>query len=81
MAFRPSELPYGLRWIARTGDEDALGMCLPATAEHKGLHYCKEHSQLKALPSGETITFHMQAGWLPPEQAAVEAEKCRRSTV
>lgn len=81
VAFRPSELPYGLRWIARTGNEDALGMCLPATAEHKGLHYCKEHGQLKTLPSGETITFHIRAGWLPPEQAAVEAEKCRRSTV
>ncbi|MBQ7381171.1 MAG: DUF4432 domain-containing protein, partial [Clostridia bacterium] len=33
---RPDELPFGLRWISRTDDEDALGMVLPATAEHKG---------------------------------------------
>ncbi|MBQ6677135.1 MAG: hypothetical protein IJM71_03705, partial [Clostridia bacterium] len=45
----PRQLPYGTRWIARTVDEDALGMCLPATAEHKGRIYCREHRQQRIL--------------------------------
>ena len=27
-------LPYAIRWISRTGDEDSMGMVLPATCEH-----------------------------------------------
>ncbi len=76
VAFRPSELPYGIRWIARTGNEDAMGMCLPATAEHKGLKYCREKGQIKTMPANGRITFHVKAGWLPSERAADEAKKC-----
>lgn len=65
---RPEELPFGLRWIARTKDEDALGMVLPATAEHKGYIYCKEHGYEKYLNSGETMTYHIKTGILNPEE-------------
>lgn len=76
VAFKPTELPYGIRWIARTRNEDALGMCLPATAEHKGLKYCRENGQIRTLPANGRITFRVKAGWLPPESAAEEAKKC-----
>ena len=60
--YRPSELPYATRWIARTVDEDALGMCLPATAEHKGRAYCRAHGQQRFLPPGGRIAFHIATG-------------------
>ena len=66
---RPDELPYGVRWIARTKDEDAIGMVLPATAQHLGRNYCREHGQQRVLLCGETATFHMCTGLLTPEQA------------
>ena len=64
--YRPSELPYATRWIARTKDEDAMGMCLPATAEHKGRTYCRAHGQQRYLAPGESVTFHIETGLLPP---------------
>lgn len=66
---RPDELPYGIRWIARTEDEDALGMVLPATAQHLGYLYCKAHGQEKYLQSGESLTYHITTGILSPEES------------
>ena len=62
--YRPSELPYATRWIARTKDEDAMGMCLPATAEHKGRAYCRRHGQQRFLAPGKTASFHIETGVL-----------------
>lgn len=58
----PSELPYATRWIARTEDEDAMGMCLPATCEHKGRIYCQAHKQQRFLDPGQAVTFHIETG-------------------
>ncbi len=66
---RPEELPFGVRWIARTEDEDAMGMVLPATSEHMGYLYCKSKGQEKYLPSGESTTFHIRTGILSPEES------------
>jgi len=60
--YRPAELPYATRWIARTKDEDAMGMCLPATCEHKGRTYCRAHGQQKFLAPGASVTFHVETG-------------------
>lgn len=64
----PEELPFGVRWISRTKDEDALGMVLPATAEHLGYIYCKEHGYEKYVQPGEEISFHITTGLLTPEE-------------
>ena len=70
---RPKELPYGVRWIARTKDEDAMGMCLPATAEHKGRLYCRAHHQERMLAPGKRVTFHIETGF--QDKAATRAMK------
>ena len=70
---RPEELPYGVRWIARTKDEDAMGMCLPATAEHKGRLYCRAHKQQRMLAPGKTVVFHIETGL--QDKAATAAMK------
>lgn len=66
---RPEELPFGVRWIARTQDEDAMGMVLPASAEHKGYLYCKERGYERYLGSGEKMTYHITTGILSPEDS------------
>ena len=72
---RPEELPFGVRWVARTEDEDALGMVLPATAEHKGYLYCKEHGYERILKTGESVTYRMETGLADvAETAALEAK-------
>ncbi|MCL1855855.1 MAG: hypothetical protein FWF86_08990 [Clostridia bacterium] len=75
VTFRPEELPYGIRWIARTGDEDALGLCLPATAEHKGYNYCKMNGQLRTLAPKASLTFHVKTGYLSAEHTALRIKK------
>ena len=62
--YRPSELPYATRWIARTVDEDAMGMCLPATCEHKGRIFARSHHQERFLAPGKTFTLHVETGIL-----------------
>lgn len=68
-------LPVGVRWISRTGNEDSMGMVLPATAEPNGYTYAKEHGQLKILGANETLEFTIETGWLEPEQADAVKEK------
>ena len=65
----PTELPYGVRWISRTDDEQALGMVLPATSEHFGKLYCQRNNQQLYLKKGETVTYHMQTGMLDKGEA------------
>ncbi len=66
---RPEELPVGVRWICRTEDEDAIGVVLPATAEHKGYIYCKEKGYGKILKSGEKTSIHLKTGILSPSES------------
>ncbi len=46
---RPGELDHGIRWIARMGSEDAIGLLLPATADHKGYLVEKSKGNIKIL--------------------------------
>ena len=71
VAHNPKELPYGTRWIARTDDEDAMGMCLPATSEHKGRLFCQAHKQQRVLKTGKSVSYHVETGFL--DRAATKA--------
>ncbi len=62
-------LSNGIRWISRTATEDALGMVLPATAEHIGYENAKNTGQFKLVPPNESIEFYMEAGYLDKEDA------------
>lgn len=54
--------------IARKCDEDALGMVLPATAEHLGYTHAKENNQLKVLDPNSKITFTVKMGLLDTKE-------------
>lgn len=45
-------------------------MCLPATAEHKGRLYCREHRQQHILKTGKTVHYHIETGLLDKKGAA-----------
>ena len=62
-------LTVGIRWIARTGDEDSMGMVLPATGEHLGYQNAKRSGQVKILPPKGRIRFLIEAGYLEKERA------------
>ena len=66
---KPAELPFGIRWISRTEDEDTLGMVLPATAEHLGKLYCQNNGQSSFLGKGESVTYHMTTGLMTEGEA------------
>ncbi len=68
-AHRIDTMPYVIRWIARSEDEDATAMALPATAEHFGYNYAKEHNQMKILEPMESVKFSVEVGWLNKEEA------------
>ena len=75
---KPEELPFGVRWISRTEDEDAIGMVLPATAEHFGRLYCQRNNQQRYLKKGETVTYHIKTGLLDKEQAEKMQAKIKK---
>ena len=56
VSYRPSELPYAVRWMTRGPDQDALGPVLPATAPPDGLAAAKRNGQLVSIAPGEA--FH-----------------------
>lgn len=69
VSHRPSQLKYGVRWIARTKDEDAIGIVLPATAGHRGYIAEKDLGNVEVLPAGEKVEFNVLLGLLTPEES------------
>lgn len=66
---RKAELEHGVRWICRTADQDALGMCLPATAEPEGYTAEKAKGNVKSIPAQGEYTCTYEFGALQPAQA------------
>ncbi len=78
VAFDTAYLPTGVRWMARTGEEDSCGFCLPNTGNHKGRAYAIAHDLRKILSPHETIELKYNIAVLDPEDAkkrAAEIEK------
>jgi hypothetical protein len=63
-AHRPEELGVGVRWICRTGDKDALGLVLPATAGPEGFAVEKARGLVKTVPPEGVWRCAMRAGAL-----------------
>jgi hypothetical protein len=74
---KPEELPYGVRWISRTEDEDTMGMVLPATSEHLGRTYCRRVGESSFLQKGETVNYHMVTGLMNNDEADAMLQKIR----
>lgn len=75
VSFQTKHLPNGLRWIARTGDEDAVGFALPTTGNHLGYAYAKRNGLMKSIPPNDSITLRLIFGYLNQEQTKQMEEK------
>lgn len=71
-------LPYGVRWISRTENEDSMGMVLPATGEHLGYANAKEKGQIKILGPNEKLEFFIEAGYIDKKCADKVKEKIEK---
>lgn len=75
---RPGELDHGIRWIARTCDENAIGLLLPATADHKGYLAEKSKGNIKILSTGEKAEYHVNAGLLAPKEVEMVKKRIEK---
>ena len=74
IAHRPEQLPRAVRWMTRNGDEDALGLVLPATAEADGRAAEMRKGNVQMLAPGATWTCDYAMGGLTaPEAEAIRA--------
>jgi len=73
-----ADLPLSTRWIARTDNEDAMGMILPATSEHLGRNYAKRKGTMKVLAPHEKTVFTIETGWLSDADASALADKIEK---
>jgi hypothetical protein len=77
VTFRLAELPYALRWICRTGDEDGIGIALPSTGNHLGTRYQKEHGLFNTIPPQGSGTLRFNFGYLPKAEAEKVEQKIK----
>jgi hypothetical protein len=75
ISYRPSELPFAMRWISRLGDQDALGLILPATAGVDGYLAEKAKGRLVMVAPKGTYTCRYRCGVLDAEAAAKMAQR------
>lgn len=64
VSYRPSELPFAVRWITRSGDQDALGLVLPATAPPDGLAAARRNGQILWIDPGQAFRTEFVFGAL-----------------
>ncbi len=75
ISHRPAELDHGVRWISRSRDQDALGLVLPATAQHQGYTLEKEKGNIKILPPLGHVQYHAEMGLLCPDEVPAVRDK------
>ena len=69
VSHRPDELKTGVRWTARHGDMDALGLRLRATAEPDGYNAEKAKGNVVTIPPDGHFRSHIVCGALDPAAA------------
>ena len=62
--YRPSELPYAVRWMTRGPNQDALGLVLPATAPPDGQAAARREGQLLWIAPGSAFRTQYSFGAL-----------------
>ena len=62
VSHRPAELPRAVRWMTRTGDQDAMGLVLPSTAEADGYTAEKAKGNVKSLAFEEEWRCRLSFG-------------------
>ncbi|HEU4826599.1 MAG TPA: DUF4432 family protein [Dongiaceae bacterium] len=71
VSYRPEELPVGVRWISRLGDQEALGLILPSTSGVDGYAAERAKGRVVTVAGGGRYSCRYRCGALDP--AAAEA--------
>ena len=69
VGFDTAKLPYALRWVCRTGDEDGIGIALPTTGTNHSTAYQREHGLFNTLAPYAHDRLRFDFGYLPKERA------------
>lgn len=69
VGFDTGRLPYALRWVCRTGDEDGIGIALPTTGTSHSTRYQKEQGLYNTLAPNAHDKLRFNFGYLSREQA------------
>lgn len=69
ISHRPEQLPRAVRWMTRNGDEDALGLVLPATAEADGKIAERRKGNVASLAGGAEWRCELSFGALDKAEA------------
>lgn len=77
VSYPVAELPYAIRWISNTGDEQASGFCLPATGAHFGRHAAEVAGQLRTVPGHGEVAFELRVDLLDEVSAAAGIARIR----
>jgi hypothetical protein len=77
VAHRPDQLDKAVRWIARPGDQDAIGIALPSTAEPEGYTAEKAKGNIKVLPGGGTFRADLRMGAMTNAEASAMEQKIK----
>ena len=64
LRYQPAQASKCVRWISRTGDQDAIGMAFPATAEPEGYTAEKAKGNIVTVPAGQSWIVDMRLGLL-----------------
>jgi len=75
LSYRPDELDHCLRWTTRTGDMQALGMMLPATAEADGLVAERAKGHVRTLQPQQEFRCQVECGALESREATALQER------
>jgi hypothetical protein len=68
VGFRTKELPYALRWMCRTGDEDGCGIALPSTGNCLGSDFQRANGLFNTIPPTGIGTMRFDFGYKNKEQ-------------
>lgn len=64
LRYQPAQASKCVRWISRTGDQDAIGMAFPSTAEPEGYTAEKAKGNMVNVPAGQSWVVDMRLGLL-----------------
>lgn len=70
VSHKVDELPYSVRWIVRDGDQDALGLALPATAPPSGRTAICRERQAVCVEPGRSFSAAYRFGALDASVAS-----------
>ena len=76
---RPDELDHAVRWLSRNPEQQALGLCLPATAEPDGYLAERDKGNIRTIGPGESFCCRITVGALDAEAASVMSAAISRT--